>query len=132
MCSFVWKTVTSRGPFKQNSVVHPQARSRSAEVGLNAVRLTRGGLQTSACKADARACDRPPAGAAGLLAGEPRRRDRAMTKAASVELADALRLSEAARAEPAAELLASACTGLPTDDARLAWEAGDRPPHRCH
>ena len=46
-----------------------------------------------------------------------------MTKAASVVLADALRLSEAARAELAAELLAS-LDGPADNDARLAWEAG--------
>ncbi len=45
-----------------------------------------------------------------------------MTKAASVLLADALHLSEAARAELAAELLAS-LDGPADTDARPAWEA---------
>jgi len=45
-----------------------------------------------------------------------------MTKAASVVLADALRLSEAARAELAAELLAS-LDGPADHDAQLAREA---------
>ena len=45
-----------------------------------------------------------------------------MTKAASALLADALRLSESARAELAAELLAS-LDGPADTDAQQAWEA---------
>jgi len=45
-----------------------------------------------------------------------------MTKAASAVLADALRLSEAARAELAAELLAS-LDGPPDPEAEPAWDA---------
>lgn len=45
-----------------------------------------------------------------------------MTKAASALLADALRLSEDARAELAAELLAS-LDGPPDADAQQAWDA---------
>ena len=45
-----------------------------------------------------------------------------MTKAASALLADALRLSESARAELAAELLAS-LDGPADTDAQRAWEA---------
>jgi putative addiction module component (TIGR02574 family) len=45
-----------------------------------------------------------------------------MTKHASALLADALRLSEAARAELAAELLAS-LDGPPDGDAHSAWQA---------
>ena len=45
-----------------------------------------------------------------------------MTKAASALLADALRLSESARAELAAELLAS-LDGPADSDAQQAWEA---------
>ena len=45
-----------------------------------------------------------------------------MTKTPSVLLADALRLSEEARAELAAELLAS-LDGPADTDARSAWEA---------
>jgi hypothetical protein len=57
-----------------------------------------------------------------LLAGGPRRKMKSMPKAISDVLADALRLEPAARAEVAAELLAS-LDGPPDADAEAAWDA---------
>jgi len=63
-----------------------------------------------------------PAGCKRLLGGESERRIWSMTKAAQAVLADALRLDLDARAELAAELLAS-LDGPADPDAEAAWAA---------
>lgn len=62
------------------------------------------------------------AGSSRLLAGVPGRKIETMTKAAEAVLADALRLTPEARAELAAELLAS-LDGPADSDAEAAWAA---------
>ena len=57
-----------------------------------------------------------------LLGGAPRSIITAMTKATEAVLADALRLDEEARAQLAAELLAS-LDGPSDPDAEAAWQA---------
>jgi putative addiction module component (TIGR02574 family) len=61
-----------------------------------------------------------PAGCKRLLGGESERKIDVMTKAAEAVLADALRLDLDARAEIAAELLAS-LDGPADPDAEAAW-----------
>lgn len=61
-----------------------------------------------------------PAGRKRLLGGESERKIRALTKAAEAVLADALRLDANARAELAAEILAS-LDGPADPDAETAW-----------
>jgi putative addiction module component (TIGR02574 family) len=61
-----------------------------------------------------------PAGCKRLLGGESERKIRGMTKTADAVLADALRLDLDARAELAAEILAS-LDGPADPDAEAAW-----------
>ena len=62
-----------------------------------------------------------PAGCKRLLGGDSERKIRSMTKAAEAVLANALRLDLDARAELAAELLAS-LDGPADPDAEAAWK----------
>ena len=70
-----------------------------------------------------------PATSAVLLAGSRGVKIRTMPKATHTVLADALKLEPDARAEVAAELLAS-LDGPADPDAEAAWDVENRAPHR--